>query len=58
VRDAGHDKFRKEDVLEMELKILSALNFKVQSKTVFEEASIKLKQTMLQRCKSAKKENL
>ncbi|CDW89235.1 UNKNOWN [Stylonychia lemnae] len=39
LRDAGHNKFKQSDILNREIDVLLTLGFKVQSITVFEEAT-------------------
>lgn len=43
LKDAGHGKFKQEDILSLERDVLQALNFKVQTTSIYDEAMETLK---------------
>lgn len=47
LRDAGHGKFERKDVIEKEKEILHTIGFNLQFSTIFEEAYIALKTLLL-----------
>ena len=58
LKDAGHNKFERDEVLYLEQRILKSLAFKVQCKNAYEEAVIKLKTTVFRILGRTNKENL
>ena len=58
LKDAGHNKFERDEVLYLEQRILKSLAFKVQCKNAYEEAVIKLKTTDIRILGRTNKENL
>jgi len=48
LKDAGHNKFPKEKILNRESDMLLALSFKIQSKNLYEESCILIKQCLYQ----------
>lgn len=47
VKDLGHNKFTKAEVMAMEIKILQTLNFKIPRNSSYDEAHILLKKILL-----------
>jgi hypothetical protein len=46
LRDAGHKKFKQEDILDLERQVLCALGFRIQTPNLYEESMMVLKEVI------------